>query len=130
MKGATTDTTTSSIAIAAARAADDKKATDTLVLDVGDILAITEYFVITSASNSRLARTVVDEVEKQLKEQFGVAPRSVEGLDDARWILLDYGDLVVHVFLDEAREYYALDRLWGDAPSLDWQVVAPKSATG
>jgi len=130
VKGATTDTTTASIAVIAARAADDKKATDTLVLEVGDILAITECFVIASASNTRQARTIVDEVEKQLKAQCGVAPRSVEGLDDARWILLDYGDLVVHVFLDEAREYYALDRLWSDAPSIDWQGAAPQSAVG
>ncbi len=129
MKGAPTDPTASAIATAAARAADGKKANDTVVLAVGDILAITECFVITSASNTRLVRTIVDEVEKALKEAHGRAPRSVEGLDDMRWVLLDYGDLVVHVFLEEAREFYALDRLWADAPELDWRSPT-KSAAG
>lgn len=78
-------------------------------------------FVITGAPNVRQVRTIVDEIEKALKEQADVAPRSVEGLDDASWVLMDYGDLVVHVFLDETREYYQLERLWADAPRVDWE---------
>ena len=104
----------------AARAAEDKKGDDILVLDVGDILGIVDSFVITSASNTRLVRTIVEEVEKQLREQAGRKPRAVEGLDDASWVLLDYGDLVVHVFLTATREFYGLERLWADAARIAW----------
>jgi ribosome-associated protein len=110
--------------VIAARAAADKKAEDTIVLDVGDIIAITEVFVITSGANTRQVRTICDEVEAALKRDDGVAPRSVEGLDSGSWVLLDYGDLVVHVFLDETREYYALERLWTDAPRIAWEPSA------
>jgi ribosome-associated protein len=105
----------------AARAADDKHGDDILVLEVGDILGIVDSFVITSASNTRLVRTIVEEVEKQLREQAGLKPRAVEGLDDASWVLLDYGDLVVHVFLTATREFYGLERLWADAARIAWQ---------
>ena len=104
----------------AARAADDKKGEDTLVLDVAEIMGIVECFVITSASNVRLVRAIVDEVEKQIFEQTGEKPRAVEGLRDASWVLMDYGDLVVHVFLTETREFYALERLWADAARVPW----------
>ena len=103
----------------AARAADEKKATSTVVLEVGPILAITDAFVITSANNPRLVRTIAEEVERQVKAGGGPGPIRIEGLDDARWVLLDYGDFVVHVFLDEVREYYDLDRLWSDASPVD-----------
>jgi ribosome-associated protein len=108
-------------AVTAARAADDKKAEDTIVLDVGDIIGITEAFVITSGTNTRQVRTICDEIEAALKREGGGAPRNTEGLDDASWVLLDYGDLVVHVFLAETREYYALERLWTDAPRIAWE---------
>jgi ribosome-associated protein len=104
----------------AALAADSKKASDTLVLDVGDIIGITEAFVITSAANTRQVRTVVDEVERQLRSEGDRRPRSVEGLETESWVLLDYGDFVVHVFLTETREFYNLERLWADAPRIDW----------
>jgi ribosome-associated protein len=104
----------------AARAADDKKGEDILVLDVAEIMGIVECFVITSASNSRLVRAIVDEVEREIFDQTGEKPRAVEGLRDASWVLIDYGDLVVHVFLTETREYYALERLWADAPTVSW----------
>lgn len=106
----------------AAEAANAKKATDTIVLDVGDIISVTEAFVITSAPNTRLVRTIVDEVQDQLREQAASRPRAVEGLESATWVLLDYGDIVVHVFSDETREFYGLERLWADAPRLE--VVA------
>jgi ribosome-associated protein len=104
----------------AARAADDKKGDDVLVLDVAEIMGIVECFVITSASNTRMVRSIVDEVEHQLFEQTGEKPRAVEGLRDASWVLLDYGDVVVHVFLHETREYYGLERLWADASVVAW----------
>jgi len=104
----------------AARAADAKKGEDILVLDVADIIGIVDYFVITAASNTRLVRTIVEEIERQVFEQAGDKPRAVEGLRDASWVLLDYGDLVVHVFLTETREYYGLERLWADADRFEW----------
>jgi ribosome-associated protein len=83
--------------------------------------------VITSASNTRQVRTIVDEIEKAMKEHASSPPTSVEGLDDATWVLLDYGDVVVHVFLDETRAYYELERLWTDAPQIDWEQLVPAS---
>ncbi len=109
----------------AARAASDKKATDTVILDVGAVLAITDAFVITSAANDRQVRTIVEEIERQLKEAGGPGPRRVEGLREAQWVLLDYGDFVVHVFLDEVRSFYDLERLWSDAPRVAWEDRGP-----
>lgn len=109
----------------AARAADDKLGTDVVVLDVGDIIGITEVFVIASASNTRQVRTICDEVELALKVEADLAPRSVEGLRDASWVLIDYGLLVVHVFLAETREFYDLERLWSDAPRVAWEPQRP-----
>jgi ribosome-associated protein len=107
--------------ILAARAAAAKSATDTVVLEVGDIIGITENFVITSGNNIRQVRTIAEEVERKLKEVGGPGPIRVEGLSDATWVLLDYGDFVVHVFQLETRSYYDLERLWSDAPSVEWE---------
>ncbi len=114
-------------AVTAARAAAEKKAEDTLVLDVGDIIGITEAFVITSGTNTRQVRTICEEIEEALKADGGTGPRSVEGLHDASWVLMDYGDLVVHVFLAETRDYYALERLWTDAPRIAWESARAAS---
>ena len=116
-------TTTAELARAAARAADDKKGEEIIILDVGDIMGIVESFVITSASNTRLVRTIVEEVERQLHEQAGVKPRAIEGIDDYSWVLMDYGDFVVHVFLTETREFYGLERLWADATRVPWEAT-------
>jgi ribosome-associated protein len=112
----------------AARAAADKQGTDTVILEVGAVLAITDHFVITSATNTRLVRTIADEIERQIAEAGGPRPRQVEGLDDLHWVLLDYGAFVVHVFLDETRHYYELERLWSDVPRLAWEAEAPVAA--
>jgi len=111
------------MAILAARAADDKVGTDIVVLDVGDIIGITEAFVLVSANNTRQVRTICDEIELALKVEADAAPRSVEGLGDASWVLLDYGELVVHVFLTETRDFYDLERLWSDAPRITWAAA-------
>ncbi len=116
------------LAVVAARAADEKKGADTMVLDVGPVLAITDAFVITSGTNARQVRTIAEEIEAKVKEVGGPGPIRTEGLDDARWVLLDYGDFVVHVFLDEAREYYDLERLWSDAARVDWQSPPAEAA--
>ena len=109
---------------AAARAASDKQANDVLVLDVGDVLSITDWFVICDAGNIRQVRSIVDEVEQQVDAVGGPKPVRVEGLDSRQWVLMDYGGFVVHVFLDEARHYYELERLWSDVPRLDWSGTA------
>ncbi len=90
------------------------------MLDVGDVLAITGTFVITSAGNTRLVRALVDEIEAEVKASGGPSPRRVEGTDRHEWVLMDYGDVVVHVFLDETRRYYELERLWSDVPRIEW----------
>ena len=105
----------------AARAAWGKGGEDTIILSVGQVLVITDAFVITSGSNSRQVRTIVEEVEERVKQAGGPAPLRIEGLDDARWVLMDYGDFVVHVMLSEAREFYQLERLWADAEPWSWQ---------
>ena len=112
------DSSSEQRALVAAEAVAEKKGTDVVVVRVGEILAITDLFVIASASNTRQVKTIVEEVERALKEHDGSKPGSVEGLGDASWVLLDYGDLVVHVFLAETRAFYDLDRLWADAPSI------------
>ena len=108
-------------AVLAASAAASKKATDPIVLDVGDVLSITDSFVITSASNTRLVRTIADEIEQQVTAAGGPKPVRIEGLDDLHWVLMDYGEFVVHIFLQETREYYELERLWSDVPRLEWE---------
>ena len=108
----------------AARAADDKKGEDIVVLDVAEIIGIVDVFVIAHASNTRLVRTIVEEVKRQLLDHAGVKPRSIEGLDDMSWVLLDYGDVLVHVFLDATREFYGLERLWADAARIVWNGAA------
>jgi ribosome-associated protein len=110
----------------AACAADDKKGEDIVVLDVAEIMGIVDAFVIAHASNTRLVRTIVEEVKTQLLDHAGVKPRSVEGLDDMTWVLLDYGDLIVHVFLEETREFYGLERLWSDAARIVWNGAAAR----
>ena len=108
----------------AARAASSKLGRDTLVLGVEKLLGLTDAFVITSGANPRQVHTISDEVERQLKLAGAGGPLSVEGLDDARWVLMDYGDFVVHVFVDEARLFYDLEHLWGDAPRWAWDEKA------
>ena len=108
-------------AVLAARAAAAKVGLETMVLEVGAVLAITDYFVITSAANARQVRALAEEVEARLAESAAVKPLRIEGLDDARWVLLDYGDFVVHVFHEEERDYYQLERLWADVPQVEWR---------
>jgi ribosome-associated protein len=95
-------------------AALDKKASDLLVLNLAEISSFADYFVICSAASERQAQAISDAIEEKLRAR-GRRPISIEGYAAARWILLDYGDVLFHVFLEEARRFYALERLWGDA---------------
>ncbi len=107
------------VARTAAAAADAKKADDVAVLDLTSLSDVCDYFVIATGQNSRLADAVVDEVEEKVADACGEHPFSIEGRDEGSWILMDYGSVIVHVFSPEARDYYRLERLWGDAPVLD-----------
>jgi ribosome-associated protein len=100
--------------LVAARAAESKKAKDLLVLDLREITSFTEYFIICTSTSSRQGQTIADEIGKLLK-QMGELPVSVEGYDSGEWILLDYGDFLVHIFSETARSYYDLERLWRHA---------------
>lgn len=102
-------------AIAAAGAASDKKAGDIVVIDVGPLLVVTDYFVICTGNTDIQVRAIADEVEHRLREECGIKPVGREGVSEGKWALLDYGDLVIHVFMPEEREFYRLEKLWGDA---------------
>jgi ribosome-associated protein len=96
----------------------DRKAIDIVTLDLRGIIGYTDYFVICSGRSDRQTKAIHDGIHHGLKERFGVLPRRVEGLTQARWILMDYLDVVVHVFTPEMREYYRLEQLWGEAPAV------------
>ena len=102
---------------AAARAAADKLATDLLAFDVSEQLAITDAFLLVSGANDRQVKAIVDEVEDKLRE-IGAKPIRREGERDGRWVLIDYGEIVVHVQHEEERQFYALERLWRDCPTI------------
>lgn len=112
------------LAIVAARAADEKQADDIVVVEVGPILGICDHFVICSARNKRLVAAVAQEIEDHVAIELDRRPRSVEGLDECTWVLVDFGDVVVHVFGADERAYYRLDRLYGDAPRVEWRPDA------
>jgi ribosome-associated protein len=108
-------------AATAAEAADAKLGQDTVVLAMTELFGVVDAFVITSAPNTRHVRTLVEEIERSVKELHELAPVRVEGLQDATWVLMDYGDFIVHVFLQETREYYDLEHLWSGAPRVEWR---------
>lgn len=118
------------LAAEAARAASDKQGRDPVVLAVGELVAITDAFVVTSGANPRQVRTIVEEVELRVKRAGGPGPLRIEGLDDARWVLMDYGDFVVHVFLDDVRDFYELERLWAEAKTWGWEDEAAVASGG
>ena len=115
--GGTTESSTSNW-LAAAQSAEAKKALDLQVLDLREVTTFTDFFVICSASNGRQGQAIADEIGKQLKE-IGEKPVSVEGYDPAEWILMDYGDFIVHIFSETARSYYDLERLWRHAKRVE-----------
>jgi ribosome-associated protein len=102
----------------AARCASAKKATEIKVLDLTEVTSFTDYFVICSAANARQSHAVCDEIEKGLKE-MGERPVSIEGYEAGEWILMDYGDFLVHIFSSTARSFYDLERLWRHARALE-----------
>jgi ribosome-associated protein len=98
--------------------AEDRKALDIVQLDLREMIGYTDYFVICSGRSERQTKAIHDGIHEGLKSTHGRLPRRVEGLPGARWILMDYLDVVVHVFVPDTREYYRLEQLWGEAPVL------------
>ena len=116
------------LVIEAAEAASSKKADRIVILDVSELLVITDHFLICSGNNERQVRTIADEVERRLLEDRRVKPFRREGQREGRWILLDYVDFVVHVFGPEERDYYDLERLWADADNIPFEEVVVRAA--
>lgn len=104
----------------AAQAGDGKGAREVVILEVGEVLVVADEFVVMSAPNDRQVKAIVEEIEKKVGEAGLGDPFRVEGRDERRWVLMDYGDVVVHVFLQDVRAYYELERLWSDVPRIDW----------
>ena len=118
-----------SVVHTAARAAADKLAKEIVAFDVSDQLAITDAFLLASASNDRQVRAIVDEIEDKLRD-LGEKPLRREGERDGRWVLIDYGDVVVHVQHEEERQFYALERLWRDCPLIDLPADVTRASAG
>lgn len=108
----------------AAEAALDKKAGDVVVLDMRELVVYTDYLLICTGQTPRQTKSIADEVRLKMKETYGVHARRAEGEREGEWILLDFLDVVVHVFTPEAREFYRLDRLWGEAPQSEIVTAA------
>lgn len=115
-------------AITAARAAAEKKAFDVRILEVGPLISITDYFVIASGATERQVKTIVEEVDREMAK-IGLRSLRREGEREARWVLVDFGDVVVHVFTDSDRKYYELERLWKGAPEIDWSSSPDDAAS-
>lgn len=116
--------TSAELARLAALAADDKRAKQVVILDISPISPVADYFVICHGSSSVQVKAIVDQIAEKVREEDGRHPHHVEGYANARWVLLDYGDVVIHVFHEQEREFYNLERLWGDAKMVELQQVA------
>ena len=116
----------------AVAAAVDKKAIDLDVLSVAELTSIADYFILASATSERQAQAIADAVLSRLQEELRLKPLLVEGSTPGRWILLDFGDFIFHVFTEECRRFYGLERLWGDAPNVTAEfteeAVRPRNA--
>ncbi len=105
-------------ALIAARAIDEKKGSDIVIQNVSELMNVTDYFVICTAANNRRVEAIAEEVEERLRKEAGVKPIGREGFEDAKWVLLDYGSIVVHIFQPAERDYYRLEQLWDQAPTV------------
>jgi len=111
-----------------AELASDKKAIDIVVLDLRGVVGYSDFFVIASGGTERQTKAIHDGIHQGLKDRYRLLPRRVEGLAEARWVLMDYLDVIVHVFTPETRAYYRLEQLWGEVPSRAWEPG--RAATG
>jgi ribosome-associated protein len=113
----------------AARIADDNRARDILLLDLRKATPLVDFFVIATATSRRQSHAIASEIDAEMKK-LGERKLGLEGSEEGRWILIDYGDFVVHIFSGEGRSYYALEDIWGDAPRLDWDSPEPRKQAG
>ncbi|MDR1701763.1 MAG: ribosome silencing factor [Sporomusaceae bacterium] len=105
-----------------ANAADDKKARDIVILDIASISPVTDYFIICSASSDTQTKAIADNIEEKLAEK-DILPLHKEGYREGHWVLLDYGDAIVHIFLEEERQFYNLEKLWSDAKPVEFECA-------
>lgn len=112
----------------AALAADERKAADIVAFDVSKPLAITDAFLLATGSSPRQVLAIAENMERRLYEKLNLRALHREGLDEASWVLIDYGDFVLHVFDERSREFYRLDELWGDCPRIDLDLPSPQEA--
>ena len=124
-----TELTSEEIADLAAGYALDKKAQDVVALDLRGISAFTDGFVIASGTSDRQVKAIHDGIHLTLKNEHGLLPRRVEGLTESRWVLMDYWDVVIHIFTAEARDYYRLETLWGDVPRKEFEAGPEPDST-
>jgi ribosome-associated protein len=125
MKGEPIDLTPEELAATVVQYAEDRKALDIVQLDLRGIIGYTDYFVICSGRSERQTKAIHDGINEGMKSAYRRLPQRVEGVTGARWILMDYLDVVVHVFTPETREYYRLEQLWGEAPALRVVATSP-----
>jgi ribosome-associated protein len=118
--------TTRQLAVTCAKLCEDKKAANIIILDVRDLTYIADYFIVCSTNNERQARAITDELRVAMRE-LGLRELGVEGVNDARWILQDFGDLVIHIFHESQREFYDIEGLWADAKQVKWTRAPKKS---
>lgn len=116
------------IASAVAELASERKAEDIVALDLRGLTSLTDYFVICTGRSDRQARAIFEGIQLGMKRQHGITPTRVDGAAQARWITMDYGDVIVHVFTPELRAFYALERLWGEAPSKAFHFAQSSAA--
>ncbi len=114
--------TSKQIAYTIAEAADDKKAQDIVLLKVAEVSYLTDYFVVVTGFSKPQLRAICDSIEQQIAENFEREPIRIEGKTDGRWVLIDYGEVIVHVFLPEEREFYNLEAFWGHAERIDYGI--------
>jgi ribosome-associated protein len=117
------------LALAIARVLEETRGRDIRVLDLREVTEVFDYFVLATGSSRRQMHALADEVERIIKDEFGDTKRGIEGYDESRWIVLDYGDVVVHLFDADAREYWDLEQLWSDAVPVDLPTAAGDGAT-
>jgi ribosome-associated protein len=107
----------------------DKKAIDIVAVDLRGVAGYTDFFVIATGNTDRQVKAIHDSINEGLKKEHGILPRRVEGLTESRWVLLDYLDVVVHVFTPETRDFYRLEQLWGEVPRLELELGEPVGST-
>ncbi|MDO8281824.1 MAG: ribosome silencing factor [Thermodesulfovibrionia bacterium] len=108
-------------AVEAAKTASDKKAKDIIILQLSDLTAFADYFVICSGENPVQIRTIAEAIEQDFKTNAGIKPMGIEGMANGQWVLMDYGDIIIHIFNEESRSFYDLEKLWMDAPRISFK---------